>query len=231
MPETRRAVRHASTSSTPRPSTGSPTSCAARSSTASSSPARRCARSRSPSRSASPGRPSARRSAVLVAEGLATREPNRGVARRRARPGLGPRRLPRPRGARGRRRTALARRAARSRATRCATALADYTAAVARRRVVPGAQRAAPRLPPLAGRPDRSRRGWSRWPRRLIAELRLALAQVDRIRRNAHDQAGSHTALVRLLESGDIDGAVGRARAAPRRTPRSRSSTRLHLER
>ena len=41
----------------------------------------------------------------------------------------------------------------------------------------------------------------------LSVELRLALAQVDRIRRNAHDQADSHAALVRLLEDGDIDGA------------------------
>ncbi len=37
----------------------------------------------------------------------------------------------------------------------------------------------------------------------LMVELKLALAQVDRIRRNAHDQADSHTQLVRLLESGE----------------------------
>jgi DNA-binding GntR family transcriptional regulator len=41
----------------------------------------------------------------------------------------------------------------------------------------------------------------------LATELRLALAQVERIRRNAHDQADSHAALVRLLEDDDIDGA------------------------
>lgn len=41
----------------------------------------------------------------------------------------------------------------------------------------------------------------------LMVELRLALAQVDRMRRNAHDQADSHTALVMLLERGDIEGA------------------------
>lgn len=41
----------------------------------------------------------------------------------------------------------------------------------------------------------------------LAVELRLALAQVERIRRNAHDQADSHAALLRLLEDGDIDGA------------------------
>jgi DNA-binding GntR family transcriptional regulator len=41
----------------------------------------------------------------------------------------------------------------------------------------------------------------------LVLELKLALAQVDRIRRNAHHQARSHATLVRLLEQGDIDGA------------------------
>jgi DNA-binding GntR family transcriptional regulator len=41
----------------------------------------------------------------------------------------------------------------------------------------------------------------------LMRELKLALAQVDRIRRNAHDQADSHTQLVMLLERGDVDGA------------------------
>ncbi len=42
----------------------------------------------------------------------------------------------------------------------------------------------------------------------LFAELRLALAQVDRARQNAPDQAGSHTLLVRLLESGDVGATV-----------------------
>ncbi len=41
----------------------------------------------------------------------------------------------------------------------------------------------------------------------LVVELKLALAQVDRIRRNAHDQADSHAALVRLLERDEIDAA------------------------
>ena len=41
----------------------------------------------------------------------------------------------------------------------------------------------------------------------LVVELKLALAQVDRIRRNAHDQADSHAALVRLLERDDIEAA------------------------
>jgi DNA-binding GntR family transcriptional regulator len=41
----------------------------------------------------------------------------------------------------------------------------------------------------------------------LVTELKLALAQVDRIRRNAHDQADTHAALVRLLERQDVDAA------------------------
>ena len=42
----------------------------------------------------------------------------------------------------------------------------------------------------------------------LNAELRLALAQVDRARQNAHAQVGSHTHLLRLLENGEIDAAA-----------------------
>lgn len=41
----------------------------------------------------------------------------------------------------------------------------------------------------------------------LVLELKLALAQVQRIRRNAHVQADSHATLVRLLEAGEIDDA------------------------
>jgi DNA-binding GntR family transcriptional regulator len=41
----------------------------------------------------------------------------------------------------------------------------------------------------------------------LVVELKLALAQVERLRRNAHDQADSHAALVRLLESDDLEAA------------------------
>jgi DNA-binding GntR family transcriptional regulator len=42
----------------------------------------------------------------------------------------------------------------------------------------------------------------------IVAEMRLALAQIDRVRRNARDQAGSHHHLLDLLEAGDIDAAV-----------------------
>lgn len=41
----------------------------------------------------------------------------------------------------------------------------------------------------------------------LMTELRLALAQVARLRRNAHDEADHHTRLVLLLEAGDVDAA------------------------
>lgn len=41
----------------------------------------------------------------------------------------------------------------------------------------------------------------------LNAELKVTLAQIDRIRRNAHDQADSHTALVDLLERGEVESA------------------------
>ncbi len=42
----------------------------------------------------------------------------------------------------------------------------------------------------------------------LTAEIRLALAKVDRIRRNAGQQVHSHRALLDLLDGGDVDGAV-----------------------
>lgn len=41
----------------------------------------------------------------------------------------------------------------------------------------------------------------------LVRELRLALAQVERIRRNAHDQADTHAELLALLEADDVPGA------------------------
>ncbi len=41
----------------------------------------------------------------------------------------------------------------------------------------------------------------------LVVELKLALAQVERLRRNAHDEIDAHAALLRLLEDDDVDGA------------------------
>ncbi|HEX7739299.1 MAG TPA: GntR family transcriptional regulator [Marmoricola sp.] len=46
----------------------------------------------------------------------------------------------------------------------------------------------------------------------LYAEVRLALASVDRIRRNAVDQIGTHTRLIELIESGDTDSAIAELR-------------------
>ena len=42
----------------------------------------------------------------------------------------------------------------------------------------------------------------------LTAEIRLALAKVDRIRRNAGDQVHSHAAVLDLLERGEVDAAA-----------------------
>jgi DNA-binding GntR family transcriptional regulator len=42
----------------------------------------------------------------------------------------------------------------------------------------------------------------------LNAEIRLALAHVDRIRRNTREQVAAHRELVDLLENGDVSGAV-----------------------
>ena len=47
----------------------------------------------------------------------------------------------------------------------------------------------------------------------LVVELKLALAQVDRLRRDSHDQADSHTALVALMQEGDLHGAYEFLRA------------------
>ncbi|WP_028659806.1 GntR family transcriptional regulator [Nocardioides insulae] len=41
----------------------------------------------------------------------------------------------------------------------------------------------------------------------LVGELKVALAQVARLRRNAHDQADTHLALLDLLEDGDTESA------------------------
>ena len=143
--------------------------------------------------------------AVLVAEGLATREPNRGVSVAMADPdsvhdicqarqvleGSGVRRWP---DADERLRDAVR------------TSLVRYTGAV---RSGGSYQELNQRhlafhvsLVGLTGSPRLVAMAES-----LMTELRLALAQVDRLRRNAHDQAETHTQLVMLLERGDIDGA------------------------
>ena len=144
--------------------------------------------------------------AVLVGEGLATREPNRGVQVAEADPDsvhdvcraravlevAGVREWPRA--------DEFLRGAVRQ-------ALADYTAAVA-----DGAS--YQQLNELHLAIHSSLVGLLDSPRlvataeALSAELRLALAQIDRTRHNAHDQAGSHNHLLRLLEEGEIEAAA-----------------------
>ncbi|MEP7090564.1 MAG: GntR family transcriptional regulator [Nocardioidaceae bacterium] len=144
--------------------------------------------------------------AILVAEGLATREPNRGVhvteldagdvhdvcSARAVLEVAGVRRWPEASdAAREACRDALAHFAE---AAGSSASAGDLTAAhLAIHRAFVGLTESA-RLVALA--------------ESLTAEIRLALAKVDRIRRNAGDQVHSHTALLDLLDAGDIDGAA-----------------------
>lgn len=143
---------------------------------------------------------------VLVSEGLATREPHRGVSITQ----------PRPDSIRDvcRARTVLEIAGVRhwptadERARQLVrTRLEEYTAAVeedASYQVLNERHLAFHlSLVGLVGSPHLAAMAES-----LYAELRLALAQVDRARQNAPDQAGSHALLVRLLESGDVDATV-----------------------
>ena len=144
--------------------------------------------------------------ATLAAEGLATREPHRGVAVS----------SPDPRSIHDvcRARVVLEMAGVRSwpqadpsARTAVRSALADYTRAVEENASY---QLLTQRhlafhlsLVGLAGSPRLVAMAES-----LYAELRLALAQVDRERRDAPEQAGSHARLVQLLESGDIEATV-----------------------
>jgi len=144
--------------------------------------------------------------ALLVAEGLATREPNRGVSVARPDPDsvrdvstaravletAGVRTWPHA--------SEEAREAVRR-------ALGDYERAVAEHASY---QELNQRhlaihlsLVGLTGSPRLVSMAES-----IVAELRLALAQIDRVRRNARSQAGSHHHLLDLLEAGEIDAAV-----------------------
>jgi DNA-binding GntR family transcriptional regulator len=144
--------------------------------------------------------------ALLVAEGLATREPHRGVSVA----------SPDPESVRdvsnartvletaGVRHWPLATEASREAVRR---ALADYEEAVAHQASY---QELNQRhldihlsLVGLTGSPRLVSMAES-----IVAELRLALAQIDRVRRNARDQAGSHHHLLELLEAGEVDAAV-----------------------
>lgn len=143
---------------------------------------------------------------VLVAEGLAVREPNRGVSIARPDPGS-IRDVCRARAVleiAGARRWATATPEARE-AVRAR--LEEYTAAVdgsASYQALNERHLAFHlSLVALAGSPRLDAMAAA-----LHAELRLALAQVAQVRRNAPDQAGSHALLVRLLEGGDVEAAV-----------------------
>ncbi len=144
--------------------------------------------------------------ALLVAEGLATREPNRGVSVS----------SPDPESVRdvSNARTVLETAGVRNWPTATEEAregvrraLADYELAVAHDASY---QELNQRhlaihlsLVGLTGSPRLVSMAES-----IVAEMRLALAQIDRVRRNARDQAGSHHHLLDLLEAGDVDAAI-----------------------
>lgn len=144
--------------------------------------------------------------ATLVSEGLATREPNRGVSVTQPDPDsihdvCRARVVLETAGVRAWAQADQASRAA------VRTALEAYTRAVedkASYQVLNQRHLAFHlTLVGLAGSPRLMAMAES-----LYSELRLALAQVDRARRNAPEQAGSHTRLVQLLESGDVEATV-----------------------
>jgi DNA-binding GntR family transcriptional regulator len=144
--------------------------------------------------------------AILVAEGLATREPNRGVHVT----ALDPEAVHDVCTARavlelaGIRRWHLAGEPARA---ACRAALRDFTVAAASD-ASPGELTAAHLAIHRAfvGLTESAR--LLALAESLTAEIRLALARVDRIRRNAGEQVHSHGALLDLLDRGDLDGAV-----------------------
>lgn len=144
---------------------------------------------------------------LLVAEGLATREPHRGVAVATPRADsvrdvCHARLVLEGSGVRGwARATPEARQ-------RVSTTLAAYTAAVrAEASYEELNERHLAFHVALVGLTGSSR--LVQMAEALMDELKLALAQVDRINRNAHDQADGHEALVRLLEADRIDGPDG----------------------
>ncbi len=144
--------------------------------------------------------------AVLVVEGLATREPNRGVSIA----------TPDPDSVRDvcQARTVLEVAGVRHWPTageelreEVRGALAAYQSRRRRAAVLPGAQRAAPRHPPVPGRPHRlaaAGRDGRGAQRRAPARAGPGRPGPP----NAHAQVGSHTHLLRLLENGEIDAAA-----------------------
>ncbi|GAB2729206.1 GntR family transcriptional regulator [Nocardioides pakistanensis] len=143
---------------------------------------------------------------VLVAEGLATREPNRGVFVTE----LDPSAVHDVGRARAVLEVAGVRRwAAASEEARDAVrqALAAFSA-------LAGSSASPSELTAAHLAIHRALAGLTESPRlvaladALYAEIRLGLAKVDRIRRNAPEQVHSHGALLELLEAGDVDAAA-----------------------
>ena len=143
---------------------------------------------------------------VLVGEGLATREPNRGVHVTEPDPDSvhdvsAARRVLEVAGVR---RWAVADEEARD---RCRQALRDFTEAAhgdSSPAELTAAHLAIHRS--FVGLTGSSR--LIALAESLTAEIRLALAKVDRIRRNKDEQVHSHAALLDLLEGGDVDAAA-----------------------
>jgi DNA-binding GntR family transcriptional regulator len=143
--------------------------------------------------------------AILVAEGLAVREPNRGVRVTE----LDPEAVHDVCTARAVLEVAGVRRwASASEDSReaCRQALRDFAAAAqedASPAELTAAHLAIHRC--LVGLTESSR--LVALAESLTAEIRLALARVDRIRRNAGEQVHSHATLLDLLERGDVEAA------------------------
>jgi DNA-binding GntR family transcriptional regulator len=144
--------------------------------------------------------------AILVAEGLATREPNRGVHVT----ALDPDAVHDVCAARAVLEVAGVHRwdsASEESREACRQALRDFSAAAE-------AQASPAELTAAHLAIHRSFVGLTESSRlvalaeSLTAEIRLALARVDRIRRNAGDQVHSHATLVELLDRGDVQAAA-----------------------
>lgn len=144
--------------------------------------------------------------AILVAEGLATREPNRGVHVT----ALDPDAVHDVCAARAVLEVAGVHRwdsASEESREACRQALRDFAAAAE-------AQASPAELTAAHLAIHRSFVGLTESSRlvalaeSLTAEIRLALARVDRIRRNAGDQVHSHATLVELLDRGDVQAAA-----------------------
>jgi DNA-binding GntR family transcriptional regulator len=144
--------------------------------------------------------------AILVAEGLATREPNRGVHVTE----LDPASVHDVCAARavlevaGVRRWADASEEAREACRRALRDFADAAGSGASPAELTAAHLGIHRS--FVGLTESSR--LVALAETLTAEIRLALAKVDRIRRNAGDQVHSHRTLLDLLDAGDVDAAA-----------------------